>query len=50
MRALLESDPAYLKAAFDAIRKQYGSVDIYLTKKLGMGPQQLATLRSLYLD
>jgi len=50
MRALLESDPAYLKAAFDSIRKQYGSVNIYLTKKLGMGPQQLATLRSLYLD
>ncbi|NVN02522.1 MULTISPECIES: tyrosine-protein phosphatase [Asaia] len=50
MRAMLDSDPAYLKAAFDSIKKQYGSVDAYLAQKLDVGPQRLTTLRRLYLD
>lgn len=50
MRAMLNSDPDYLKAAFASIRKHYGSIDAYLAQKLAVGPQQLAALRSLYLD
>ncbi|WP_438381384.1 tyrosine-protein phosphatase [Asaia sp. BMEF1] len=50
MRAMLNSDPDYLKAAFASIRKHYGSIDAYLAQKLAVGPQQLTALRSLYLD
>ncbi|WP_025823721.1 tyrosine-protein phosphatase [Asaia astilbis] len=50
MHSMLASDPAYLKAAFDAIKKHYGSIDAYLTQELGVTPQQRATLQSLYLD
>ncbi|GBQ11421.1 protein tyrosine/serine phosphatase [Swaminathania salitolerans LMG 21291] len=50
MQAMLDSDPAYLEAGFRAIRERYGSVDRYLSEKLGVGPQQRAQLQSLYLD
>lgn len=50
MHSLLASDPAYLKAAFDSVRKQYGSIDAYLAQKLGVGHTQIAMLHNLYLD
>jgi len=50
MTAMLNSDPDYLSAAFASIRQHYGSVDAYLEKELGVGPEQRATLRKLYLD
>lgn len=50
MTAMLNSDPAYLRAAFSAIRQQYGSIDAYMARKLDVGPQQIAAMRRLYLD
>ncbi|CDG38733.1 MULTISPECIES: tyrosine-protein phosphatase [Asaia] len=50
MSALLNSDPAYLEAAFASIRKQYGSIDAYLAKALNVGPTQIKALRDAYLD
>ena len=38
-------DGSYLDAAFDQIRKDYGSVDAYLQTELGVGPRQIAALR-----
>ena len=35
----------YLDAAFDQIRADYGSVEAYLAKELGVGPRELARLR-----
>jgi protein-tyrosine phosphatase len=35
----------YLDAAFDQLRQDYGSVEGYLAKELGVGPRELATLR-----
>ena len=50
MSAMLDSDPAYLEAAFASIRKQYGSLDAYMSQKLAIGPTQIAALRAAYLD
>ena len=38
-------DGPYLDAAFDQIRRDYGSVEGYLAKELGLGPRDLARLR-----
>lgn len=40
----------YLQAAFDAINKQYGSVDAFMTKEIGLTPAQIKTLRDKYLQ
>jgi protein-tyrosine phosphatase len=40
----------YLDAAFDQIRTDYGSVEGYLAKELGVGPPELARLRSRMLS
>jgi protein-tyrosine phosphatase len=46
---IVRADPPYLAAAFNAIDTEYGSVNGYLDKALGVGPKQIATLRKLYL-
>lgn len=38
-------DGAYLDTAFATMRQQYGSVDSYLAKELGVGPRERAALR-----
>ena len=38
-------DGPYLDAAFDQIRSDYGSVEGYLAKELGVGPREIAILR-----
>lgn len=38
-------DGSYLDAAFDQLRKDYGSVEGYLQAELGVGPRQIAALR-----
>ena len=38
-------DGSYLDAAFDQLRKDYGSVEGYLQTELGVGPRQIAVLR-----
>jgi protein-tyrosine phosphatase len=48
--AIIRADPAYIEAAFQAMRDEYGSVDRYLSVELGVGPEQKARLRKLLLD
>ena len=40
----------YLNGAFDEIEAKWGSVDGYLTKFVGLSPQDLTRLRTLYLE
>ena len=40
----------YLAATFDAIRRQYGSIDNYLQQQLGLDQQRLALLRQKFLE
>jgi protein-tyrosine phosphatase len=47
---LVGVDGAYLDAAFDQMRKDYGSVEGYLSTELGVGPRDLATLRRRMLE
>lgn len=49
-RALMTADGAYLDATFDAIRKQYGSVDRYLTAELGLDKEKITILKEKYLE
>ena len=48
--AMVRADPAYIDAAFDAMRAEYGSVDRYMAVELGVGPAQKARLRAMFLD
>jgi protein-tyrosine phosphatase len=41
---------SHLAQFFEMVDKDYGSVDAYLDKELGVGPQQIAQLRALYLE
>lgn len=45
MALLSGVDGTYLDAAFDQIGKEYGSLDGYLTGKLGLKPSQIAAVR-----
>lgn len=45
MAPVIGVEPAYLDTAFATIRKDYGSVDAYLAKELGVGPRERAALR-----
>jgi protein-tyrosine phosphatase len=47
--AMMSADPGYIAAAFQSIESQYGSVDKYLSTELGLGPDQIKRLQSLYL-
>jgi protein-tyrosine phosphatase len=40
----------YLDATFDAIKKQYGSIDNYLKAQLGLDDQKIITLRQKFLE
>ena len=43
-------DGPYLDAAFDQIRQDYGTVEGYLAKELGLGPRKIALLRRRMLS
>ncbi|MDE2404906.1 MAG: tyrosine-protein phosphatase [Sphingomonadales bacterium] len=45
MAPVIGVEPGYLDTAFATIRKDYGSVDAYLAKELGVGPRERAALR-----
>jgi protein-tyrosine phosphatase len=47
---LIGVDGSYLDIAFAQLRQDYGSVDAFLEKELGLGPQQKAALRERMLD
>lgn len=44
-KLLLGVDGSYLDATFAGIRQNYGSVEAYLSRELGVGPKELAALR-----
>ena len=48
--ALAASDPPYIEAALDQTATEYGSLDAYLEKRLGVGPAQRAQLQARYLQ
>ncbi len=47
---MLQVDESYLGAALAAIEEDYGSVEAYLEKALGMGPAERAALAARYLE
>ncbi|GAC1607930.1 MAG: tyrosine-protein phosphatase [Ramlibacter sp.] len=47
---LYRVQPEFLDAAFEVVRKDYGDVDGYLRKGLGVGQSEKARLRELYLE
>ena len=40
----------YLEAAFDAVKREYGSVEEYLRNQLGVSDEKLYRLREKYLE
>ncbi|WP_337841637.1 tyrosine-protein phosphatase [Rheinheimera sp.] len=49
IQVMMGTDPALITAFFQQIDQDYGSVEHYLQKELGLTPASLETLRSLYL-
>ncbi|WMT43413.1 tyrosine-protein phosphatase [Paenibacillus sp. D2_2] len=49
-KALLDVRKEYLQAAFDMMEKNYGSIDAFIEKGLGVSPQERAKLQSMYLE
>lgn len=47
---LIGVDGSYLDIAFAQLRQDYGSVDAFIEKELGVGPTQKAALRKRMLD
>jgi protein-tyrosine phosphatase len=47
---LIGVDGSYIDTAFAQIRQDYGSVDAYMQKELGVGPQDIARLRARMLE
>jgi len=50
VRGLLGVDQAYLRAAFEAIDREYGSFEAYVRDGLGLGPAEIARLRAALLE
>ena len=48
--SLLRADPVLLAAAFEAARRQYGSLEAFLEQALGFGPARTAQLRDVMLE
>jgi protein-tyrosine phosphatase len=48
--ALWRSDPAYIGAALDSIDHEYGSVDAYVERELGVTAAEVRTLRTKLLQ
>ncbi len=47
---LIGVEGVYLDTAFAQLRQDYGSVEAFLDKELGVGPREIATLRRRMLD
>lgn len=50
VRPLLAANPAYLAGTFAAIDRQYGSLDDYLAREMGLTPPKRQALRAKYLQ
>jgi protein-tyrosine phosphatase len=48
-RTMMTANPAFLKATFDAIKKQYGTTDAFFEKELGVTADVKQKLRSKFL-
>ena len=48
--ALMDVRPVYLNSALDSMNEEYGSVMGYIQEGLGVSDEQLATIRSRYLQ
>ena len=48
--AMMSAKAQYLATTFDAIRRQYGSVDRYLEEELGLTAEKRTALRKRFLD
>jgi protein-tyrosine phosphatase len=48
--AMMSADQAYIAAAFRSMESRHGSVGKYLSTELGVGPNQIKRLRSLYVE
>lgn len=46
---LINADPKYLKATFDTIKKQYGTVDIFLEQEMGLTADKRENFKKKYL-
>ena len=50
IRQLLGVEERYIVAAFDAIESEWGSFDRYVSEGLGISAEEIARLRSIYLE
>jgi protein-tyrosine phosphatase len=50
VQALMGVDESYLRATFDAIESQYGTVENYLDTQLGVDAADIGRMRALYLE
>lgn len=48
-RAIMDVRPNYLNASFMAIKSNYGSIEEYLVKGIGLSKQELQQLKRMYL-
>jgi len=49
-RNMMAAKESYLEATFAAIKNQYGSVDNYLDKEMGLDKKKIKKIRALYLN
>lgn len=49
-KKMMGAKPEYIAATFDAIKKQYGSVDNFLKNQIGLSNKDLKQLRDKYLQ
>ncbi|QMW01409.1 tyrosine-protein phosphatase [Spirosoma foliorum] len=50
VKSMLAANPVYLQSAFDAIDRQYGSMDKFLAQAMELTPAKLAQLRTKYVQ
>lgn len=50
IKVLMGTEPAYIESALNSIEAEYGSVDAYLDKALGVSAADIAVLRRRYLE
>ncbi|MFX5812870.1 tyrosine-protein phosphatase, partial [Acinetobacter baumannii] len=48
--SMITVKPSYLEATWQAITKQYGSIDAFLEKELGVGKKEKEILRKKYVE
>lgn len=49
VKTFMEANPAYLNAAFEAIDRDHGSFDTYVSNGLGLSQKEIEHLRDIYL-